>query len=106
MKKNTGNDEQLLHALEESINTWYTRANGISVGKQCQVCRIMKKIASDPNDICFDCPVSKCNNNEGCPDYIQQYKEAKKEEDLKTIARNTAEFLDTVKIAYLNGRYT
>lgn len=103
-KKNLAQTE-LDRAIDESINMWYARANGIDISKKCPVCRVMKKISSDKTDICSDCFISKHNDNMGCPDDIQRYKETKRDDDRIAIARRVACFIEEAKMALLTGRY-
>ena len=91
-------NKELLTAINAASNDWYARANGVLITAKCPVCRVMKKQSLNKEDICLNCPISKHNNDLGCPDLIQQYKESDKDDERKEIARKVAEFIESVKI--------
>ncbi len=101
--------DDLTAAMESDANLWYARANGASNARKSPVCRLMEKIAKksgDTGDVCLECPISKYNNDMGCPDIVQQYAEEKKADERLKLARRVAEFIEEANVAYNSGRYT
>ena len=99
------NDKPMkIKALNESIEMWYARANGILISRKCPICKTMEKIATDPNDPCLNCPISQYNNNEGCPNLILDYINVKESEEAKVKARQIAEYLEKVGSSILGTK--
>ncbi|MCK9288421.1 MAG: hypothetical protein M0P29_12755 [Sphaerochaetaceae bacterium] len=94
------------NALQDLESEWRSRSNTrakILTKAPDLLCQIVERDSPDKSDVCLYCPLSIYNDDMGCPDVFQRYKEAKTARDAMMIAEEAVEFVACVRAVISGG---
>lgn len=89
-------------ALQCLESEWRSRANTrakIRTKTSDLLCQVVEHDSPYQSDACLYCPLSIHNDDMGCPEVFQLYREAKTVQDAMQIASDAADFISSVRIA-------